>query len=81
MCVRTALRTFYGGFLENRYSRVKFISFIKLLFQPNQVLEHVKLCIVDSPNKILTVRKLLINITGGKGHCDVLNRHMLLNSF
>ena len=45
MGMRTALRTFYGGFLENRYSRVKSIFFIKLFFQRNQTLEHVQLCI------------------------------------
>ena len=45
MGMRTTLRTFYGGFLENRYSRVKSIFFIILFFRPNQALEHVKLCI------------------------------------
>ena len=45
MGMRTALRTFCGGFLENQYSRVKSIFFIKFFFRPNQALEHVKLCI------------------------------------
>ena len=43
MGMQTALRTFYGGFLENRYFRVKSIFFIKLFFRLNQALEHVKL--------------------------------------
>ena len=45
MGMRTAFRIFYDGFLENRYSGVKSIFFIKLFFRPNQALEHVKLCI------------------------------------